>query len=532
MFIIKKPTLFLLLFLSINAFPQKAEVDIRVRTALDHSQKAMVLVKLRAQTLSRSDTENLKQQILQLQNGVLSTLGTQEFRLGYQYKTIPGFSGALSENGLYKLENNPEVESIQPDMSGHAGLLESVPVIEADKAHDLGFTGKNVIVGVLDSGVNSNHPDLSEDIIYQYHFLDQGADVDTGAFDLQGHGSNVTGIVTSDGHIAPTGVAPDAKIVAIQVLDANGAGWVSDWIAGVDYIIHNNGMLNVRIINMSLVSNALYTDSDCDSRLGLFAAAVHTAKNIGIVVFACSGNWGSLNGMNAPACLSDVIAVGAVYDSDLGREPNSGTYYSQFGGYWPDKFDSTTSAGTLTCFTNRNANLDLVAPGARITSTGLGNGTSTFRGTSQASPHAAGVAALMLQKKPSLTPAEILTILKSGSNRIYDPETGFDFPLINAMEALEAIKETDDHKSISLQQNYPNPFNEKTEIPFEIPENSFVSLTVYNMIGEEVAILFSDYLTADTYSIEWNANGFSSGLYFYRLKTGSFIETKKMILLR
>ena len=529
---IKKTWLLLLLCLFKPAFTQQAAVDNDVRTVLVQSRKTSVLIKLRYPSLSKSIDGNREQQILQIQNSILSTLSKQDFQLAYQYKTIPGFSGTLSANGLQKLENHPDVESIQSDLSGHGGLLESVPAIDADEAHNSDFTGDGVVIGVLDSGVNFNHPDLSKDIIHQYHFLNQGEDADSGAFDYQGHGTNVTGIITSDGDVAPVGVAPGAKIVAIQVLDESGRGWVSDWIAGVDYIVHHNGLLHVQIINMSLVTDVLYSDTNCDSRISLFAAAVDMAKTVGITIFACSGNQGSTKGMNAPACLSDVAAVGAVYDSDLGREPDTGTYYSWIGGYWPDKYDSTTSIQTLTCFTNRNTCLDFVAPGAPITSTGLNNGTSTYRGTSQASPHAAGVAALMLQKKPSLRPDEILNILKNSGALVHDPETGLDFPLLNAITALDAIKTTADPVTISLEQNYPNPFNRITTIPFTIPEYSFVTIKIFNMMGEEVAVPFSGYLLPDQYDMVWDAGEFSSGLYFFCLKKDNYTETKKMILIK
>lgn len=262
---------------------QKAVVDEDVRVTLLQSGKVMVLVQLKSQALSKSGQGFQKQQILKLQNSVLSVLNKQEFLLRHKchkYKTMPGFSGVLFENGLIKLEKHPEVERIQLDMAGQGGLAESVQAIQANKAHDLGFTGKNVVVGVLDSGVNFNHPDLNNDIIHQYHFLNRGANVGIGAFDLHGHGSNVTGIITSDGTIAPIGVAPDAKIVAIQVLGQNNRGWVSDWIAGVDYIVDNHATLNVQVINMSLVTNALFRGSNCDSQQSLFADVVGRLKNL------------------------------------------------------------------------------------------------------------------------------------------------------------------------------------------------------------------------------------------------------------
>jgi len=84
----------------------------------------------------------------------------------------------------------------------------------------------------------------------------------------------------------------------------------------------------------------------------------------------------------------------------------------------------------------------------------------------------------------------------------------------------------------SLSQNYPNPFNPSTKIGFTIAEAGFTSLKVYDVLGNEVAILLSEDKSVGEYEIDFNGDGLTSGIYFYQLKAGSFIETKKMILLR
>ncbi|MEG8948023.1 peptidoglycan DD-metalloendopeptidase family protein, partial [Rosettibacter firmus] len=83
-----------------------------------------------------------------------------------------------------------------------------------------------------------------------------------------------------------------------------------------------------------------------------------------------------------------------------------------------------------------------------------------------------------------------------------------------------------------LRQNYPNPFNLSTTISFDLPSKSFVSLKVFDVLGKEVSNLVSEELPAGTYSRQWNAVGLASGIYFYRLQAGSFIETKKLILMK
>jgi len=83
-----------------------------------------------------------------------------------------------------------------------------------------------------------------------------------------------------------------------------------------------------------------------------------------------------------------------------------------------------------------------------------------------------------------------------------------------------------------LYNNYPNPFNPVTTIKYQIPELSFVTLKVYDVLGKEVAVLVSDEKPAESYEVEFYAEGLTSGIYFYTLITGSFRETKKMVLLR
>jgi len=100
-------------------------------------------------------------------------------------------------------------------------------------------------------------------------------------------------------------------------------------------------------------------------------------------------------------------------------------------------------------------------------------------------------------------------------------------PQILDVESLEIYPE-----SYLLYQNYPNPFNPSTTIKFEIPKTAFVTLKIYNILGQEVAELVNEEKQPGVYEVNWNASGFASGVYFYQLRAGSFVETKKMILLR
>jgi len=90
----------------------------------------------------------------------------------------------------------------------------------------------------------------------------------------------------------------------------------------------------------------------------------------------------------------------------------------------------------------------------------------------------------------------------------------------------------DKQENFQLQQNYPNPFNPSTKINYQIGKESLVQLKVYDVLGNKVARLVDEYKTSGSYEVEFNASKFSSGIYFYKLQAGGFVETKKMILLR
>ncbi len=519
---------------------KEARIAPAVREAIARAGEAHVLIELRVRPVPKK-AASYRLEIALVQADVLKALGGH-FDLRYRYRTAPGISGVLRAPGLRALEQHPQVERCVLDQPGSGGLLQSVPAIQADRVHDLGFSGRGVVVGVLDSGVNLDHADLKEDIVHQYHFLNSGGNVGPGAMDEHGHGTNVAGIVTSDGTLAPKGVAPAAKIVAIRVLDRNNRGWLSDWMAGIDYIVANNDSLNVRIINMSLVSDAHYTGQDCDEAQSLFAAVANSASTAGILIVASSGNTGSSVSMSAPACLSDVVAVGAVYDSDLGREPNTGTYRSLFGGSWPDCADATTSVETLTCFTDRTQSLALVAPGAIITSTGLNARVSTFRGTSQAAPHVAGVAALLLEKNPNLTPEELQAALTNTSVRVTDPVNGRTYPLLNALEAIEqvtAVAGTPARvpQTFSLTQNYPNPVSRhgspvaQTVIRYKLTQPQYVTLTLYDVRGRVVRELAQGFQLPGAYRVTLASGRLPAGVYLYRLRAGGASAVRKMVVL-
>jgi len=370
---------------------------------------------------------------------VLNGLSAGDFEPARSFTHVNAVAGWVSAPGLERLASRAGVRRIDLDLGGEGNLNQARPLANVDAVQALGFTGAGVTVAVLDSGYDSNHVDLSDDLAGEACFCSGsggccpgGGSTQTGsgaAEDDQGHGTNVSGIITSKGSSVPLGAAPDADIVAIKVLDSNNSFCcTSDVVAGLDWIIANRP--DVDAVNMSLGTFAMYT-GDCDNANAFnmaFATAIDTLRSSGVSVFVSSGNGGSGTQMQSPACIANSLSVGAVWDSNVGSVSILGCT------------DSTTAADKVTCFSNSNSTTDLFAPGAPTTSTGMGGGSSTFYGTSQASPLAAGCAALLLEKDPTLTPDEIEMLLEASPTLVTDTTNGLDFPRVDCAHAVALIK--------------------------------------------------------------------------------------------
>lgn len=173
-----------------------------------------------------------------------------------------------------------------------------------------------------------------------------------------------------------------------------------------------------------------------------------------------------------------------------------------------------------------------------------GNGLYGMAGAvSAASPIVTGIVALMLQMKPDLDAQQIKQILQqSARSDVFTgttPNTHWGYGKVDALNTLTLVSQLTDvndnqisPQNFSLQQNYPNPFNPSTSIQYAIVSRQFVSLKVYDVLGNEVTTLVDEEKPAGIYKVDFNANGLSSGIYFYQLRADNFIETKKMAIIK
>lgn len=427
---------------------QSTKIETATFTALAQSERVRVIITLTDPAQANTPPAQRHALVASAQRGVVTRLQAKGGRILRRYAQVPALVADVNAAALAALISDPTVLYVQVDQEGGAMTTESVPAIGANLVHSTyGLTGAGVRVAVIDSGIDTDHPDLADDLVAQACFTGAGSPslsscppgntvTGTSAEDANGHGTNVTGIITSKGTIAPLGFAPDADIISIRVLNAGGTGFVSDWVAALDWLLANQETLRTDIVNMSLGTFVTYAPN-CDAEQPAMASAINLLRNYyGIPTFVATGNQGESFTVAAPACIANSIAVGATYDSDLGREPDTGTWRTRFGSGWPLCFDAATSISVLTCFTNGGAAVDLVAPGVYITSTGLGGITSRYAGTSQAAPTAAGVAALMLQARPALSPDAIETILETTGVPLTDTRNGLTYPRVDAYAAV------------------------------------------------------------------------------------------------
>ncbi len=272
----------------------------------------------------------------------------------------------------------------------HITDLNADEQIGADKVWAEGITGSGVNVAILDTGIDTDHPELQDSYLGGYDFVNN----DPYPEDDHGHGTHISGIITSNGvgDANSKGVSPGAGIYMYKVCNVNGNCYEDDMMAAMEDAVYNT---DAKVMSIS-IGGGSYTTENCDS--DSLAAKVNWVVDQNLTVAIAAGNDG--RGVSSPGCASGAIAVGAV-----------------------------NSNNDVVYFSGRGPALDIVAPGDYIYST-LIDGYGEMRGTSMATPHVAGVVSLLLETDSGLTDSEIKTALyetASPVNKCYKYECIFWF---------------------------------------------------------------------------------------------------------
>ncbi len=310
------------------------------------------------------------------------------------YSTVlNGFSGKLTDAQYQALLTNPAVDYIEPNRTIHM-MAQTVPwgitKVNAPLAHARGVRGATVKVGIIDTGIDYNHPDLAANYAGGIDYVNG----DNNPMDDNGHGTHVSGTVAAiDNTVGVIGVAPSCRLYGVKVLDASGSGTFADVISGIDWCAANG----MQVANMSLGASSGTTalQTACDNALAA-----------GVVICAAAGN-GYGAPVSYPAAYLSCIAVAA-----------------------------TDQNNNRASFSNIGSQMDVAAPGVSVYSTYPGSSYATMDGTSMATPHATGVCALIWSTGSYTTASAVRTRLTSTCTDI--GSAGFDNSFGNGLINADA----------------------------------------------------------------------------------------------
>ncbi len=302
-------------------------------------------------------------------------------------KAVKGGVFNMSEKAAQKLAQDPNVLIVEEDQIVSINATQNNATWGLDRidqrnlplssSYTYNTTASNVNAYIIDTGILGSHSEFSGRFMGGYDFVDN----DSNPNDCNGHGTHVAGTVGGSTY----GVAKGVKLYGLKVLGCNGSGTNSGVIAGIDWVANNH--VKPAVANMSLGGGA---STATDNAVANLVAS-------GVTVAVAAGN------DNSNAC-----------NYSPAREPSAITV------------GSTTSSDSRSSFSNYGSCLDIYAPGSSITSAWSNGGTNTISGTSMASPHVAGVAALYLADNPNATPAQVEAAIENAATagKVTDAKSG------------------------------------------------------------------------------------------------------------
>jgi subtilisin family serine protease len=330
-------------------------------------------------------------------------------RVKHRYHLIRAIATSIPRRAMSALLANPRVAAVEPDVKIFAVDAEldnswGVKRIGGGSVHANGIRGAGVKVAILDTGIDYTHPDLAANYAGGWDFVNNDAD----PFDDNKHGTHVAGTIAArDDDAGVVGVAPEATLYALKVLDQNGSGDFSSVIAALQWAVDHG---------VQITNNSYGSTQDPGS---IVQAAFDNAAAAGILHVAAAGNSGTCQGTGEsvlfPARYGSVVAVAATDPNDVSP-----------------------------CFSSTGPAVELSAPGVSINSTVPGGGYELLSGTSMASPHVAGAAALVISAGVTDTNGngrvndEVRTILDNTAHDLgaAGRDTWYGFGLVDAAAAV------------------------------------------------------------------------------------------------
>ncbi|MFA5834255.1 MAG: S8 family serine peptidase [Bacteroidota bacterium] len=562
-----------------------------------------------------------------------------------QYEQVQSLSFVQSVERVstFKRKELPKSESFIPQLSKQAagkfvyGLSQShMTAINAIAVHNIGISGRGVLVGMLDTGFRWKIHEAMQNmkVIAEYDFIQKDtntANEGTDGLSQDSHGTSTMSLVGAykDGQLVSPAFNANFILGKTEYVPSETNVEEDNWVAAIEWMEARG----VDVVSSSLgykefdAGQKSYVYTDMNGKTATTSKAATIAARKGVVVVNAMGNEGAnLNppSLTTPADADSIISVGAVSGSGI---------LAGFSSNGP------TSDGRM--------KPDVMAHGigtyaATASKTGY---TGSSQGTSLATPLVAGVSAMILSAHPELTPIQVRDALRTTASNADKPNNSIGWGIINAYKAVlnngmvistdpEISLTQDSNYSIgvfvvsksvvkkdsirilytvdngltfttipmtlgeivdtatnsgkysavvpkllttprfyvravdatnvsrtspytaptdlydaktgttgvtpvdpvpvtfSLQQNYPNPFNPATTIGYDLPKSGYVSLVVYDLLGREVATLVNEVKSYGKYAVPFNGSAFASGVYFYRLRSENFVETKRMMLIK
>lgn len=405
-------------------------------------------------------------------------------------KAVKGGVFNMSEKAAQKLSQDPNVLLVEEDQIVSINATQNNATWGLDRidqrnlplsgSYTYNTTASNVNAYIIDTGILGSHSEFSGRFMGGYDFVDN----DSNPNDCNGHGTHVAGTVGGSTY----GVAKGVKLYGLKVLGCNGSGTNSGVIAGIDWVANNH--VKPAVANMSLGGGA---SSATDNAVANLVAS-------GVTVAVAAGN------DNSNAC-----------NYSPAREPSAITV------------GSTTSNDSRSSFSNYGSCLDIYAPGSSITSAWSNGGTNTISGTSMASPHVAGVAALYLANNPNATPAQVEAAIENAATpgKVSDAKSGSPnlllYSLFDGSTPPPPPPPGGNELENGVSVSFSGAQGSETDFTFDVPSSaSNVSFDMSGGTGDaDIYVKFGSAPTTSSYDCRPYRNGNSESCDF-SAQTGTY----------
>ncbi len=471
------------------------------------------------------------------------------FRIISKSKWFNSITLSTNREGLVKLAEMPFVKFITPVAKGissskdansdhpyshgttsntsldYGQSLAQLQPQQIPAAHDMGFNGEGVYVCLMDAGFNNLAHEVFDSlrIVATWDFVNGDPNVGDGGLGSGSHGTSTLSVIAGykPGKLIGTAYKSSYLLAKTENTESETPAEEDFWIAAAEWA----DSIGVDVTSTSLVYLEFdppftsYTWQDMDGNTARMTKGADLAVGKGILVFNSAGNNGTNdthNTLAAPADGDSVITIGSI---------TSGGQRSSF-----------SSVGLTV---DGRIKPDLMAVGSSTYAAAPGNRTSytITSGTSLACPIAAGIGAMMLQKKPDLNPVQVREILRNTASMSTNPDRFMGWGIMNAVAALNNIPSSVDSENDVLPEsyfvaNFPNPFNPSTSLYFSLPTEKYVKISLFNSTGRLIREIVEGTFPAGGSKITITGSDLASGNYFVVLNTGEKILTHKLSLIK